>query len=76
MTAVIVVGVVIAFGVLVFWLERRRRRPAGDVFLRINCPACRQRLKFPQRQVGQPAACPRCKKLFAVPGKHLQPRMP
>ncbi len=42
MTAVIVIGVVVVFGGVVFWLERRRSRPDGEVFFRTNCrPAIR-----------------------------------
>ena len=68
MTVVVVVGGLVAVAALVFWLERRGRS-TGEVFYRTNCPACRQKLRFPERQAGHPAACPRCKKLYALPSK-------
>jgi uncharacterized paraquat-inducible protein A len=69
MTIPLVLGGFAALTCLVFWLDRRSRRQAVPVFFHTNCPACRQRLRFPERQAGQPAACPRCKKLYVLPAK-------
>ncbi len=68
MTIAFVLGGLTALGGLVFWLERKAGA-AAEVYLRTNCPSCRQKLRFPERQAGQPAACPRCKRLYTLPVK-------
>ena len=50
------------------WLVLRKRRdPGAVVYLLTRCPKCSQRLRFAERQAGQPGACRRCKKAFLFP---------
>lgn len=51
-----------------FWLVTRRRGDDGsDEFLYFNCEKCRQRIRYRLQQIGQSAACRRCKHPFVYP---------
>jgi hypothetical protein len=60
----VVVAVVAAGGVVVYL---RARPPAEEPVHHFNCPHCKRKLRYRNRQAGKPGACPRCRQSFTFP---------
>jgi hypothetical protein len=60
-TVVLVLGatavLVLAWGAI---RVRQRRPPAGKQYGYCRCPACGQKVRFPAKNAGKVARCPRC----------------
>src|SRR5688572_28132224 len=58
--------------------EQRGSNQVGRVFvsLRLRCPHCQNICELTDAQRGTTAACPACKKLFAVPAPITLPPVP
>jgi hypothetical protein len=52
----------------------RNRRVKEEPVQHFQCPQCRQRLSYRERQAGHKGACPRCRTAITFPAKRLPKR--
>jgi hypothetical protein len=57
---------VLALGAYLF-VRSRQPRQAQVSFKYFQCPHCKQRLRYQQKQAGHPGQCPRCKRSITFP---------
>jgi hypothetical protein len=65
-TIIVIIGVVLIAAAVVY-LVVRSRRPKEEPYHHFNCPNCRRRLRYRERQVGHPGQCPQCKSPLVFP---------
>jgi hypothetical protein len=62
-----VVAGVAVLGVAGFLLVRHRGRPKEIVYEHFNCPHCKRRLRYQQKQAGHSGQCPQCRRALTFP---------
>ena len=51
----------------ILFVTRRRAGMSDEPYVYTNCEQCRQRIRYRERQIGNSAMCPRCRKPFVYP---------
>ncbi len=59
-TTLIVVGLVVAVGVVGVIIYLRGRPKPEEAYSHFRCPKCRRRLRYNERQVGHKGKCSNC----------------
>jgi hypothetical protein len=51
----------------IWWMSRKRTIDGDGESLYMNCPKCKQKIRYHERQIGYAAMCRRCKNSFIYP---------
>jgi hypothetical protein len=63
----IILGIVVLAVLVGVFFILRRRAPVEEETFHFNCPGCKRRFGFREKQSGHAAECPRCKTQFKFP---------
>lgn len=65
--SLVMLELIVVMAAILFVTRRRGAKYEEHEFYYMRCPNCRQKIRYRERQVGQPALCPRCRKPFVFP---------
>lgn len=66
----VVIGLIVGVPVLAvagYLFARSRSGPKEVVYEHFNCPHCKRRLRYQQKQAGHSGQCPRCHRPLTFP---------